>query len=140
MGAQIIALAVQSQDEAQSSVDKTNAQYPILSDSDHAVAEAYGVYNRFSDSLAAASVFIINQEGRITWHRIAEFPTQRVNSQTILDNLPAAGEATRGEETSSSLNSVTTPDGEQVSESELARDTVKIVLSFEACCVTPGNA
>ncbi len=31
-------------------------------------------------------------------------------------------------------------DGDQVGESELERDIDKIVLKFEACCVTPGNA
>jgi peroxiredoxin len=86
-GAQIIALAVQPQDEAALSVEKSKAQFPILADSEHAVAEAYGVYNLFEDSEAAASVFIISQEGRIIWDHIATGATDRVPSQTILENL-----------------------------------------------------
>jgi alkyl hydroperoxide reductase subunit AhpC len=69
-------------------VEKTEAQYPILADSEHAVADAYGVYNLFSDSEAAASVFIIGQDGGIVWNHVATFQTERVPSETILENLP----------------------------------------------------
>ena len=88
MGAQIIALAVQSQDQAASTVEKTEAQFPILADSEHAVADEYGIYNLFSDSKAAASVFIIDQDGQIVWDSIAKSQTDRVPSGTILENLP----------------------------------------------------
>lgn len=87
-GAQIIALAVQPQDEAALSVERTEAQYPILADSEHTVADKYGVYNLFSDSEAAASVFIISQDGRIVWDHIATKQIERVRSQTILENMP----------------------------------------------------
>ena len=78
---------MQPQDEAALSVEKTKAQFPILADSDHAVAEVYGVYNLFSDSEAAASVFIISQDGRVIWDSIATTQSERVPSQTILENL-----------------------------------------------------
>jgi alkyl hydroperoxide reductase subunit AhpC len=81
-------MAVQSQDEAASTVERTKAWFPILADSEHAVADEYGVYNLFSDSEAAASVFIISQDGRIVWEHIATKQTERVPSETILENLP----------------------------------------------------
>lgn len=87
-GAQIIALAVQPQIEAALTVESTEAQFSILADSEHAVADKYGVYNLFSDSKAAASVFIISQDGRIVWHSIAARQRERVPSETILENLP----------------------------------------------------
>jgi peroxiredoxin len=87
-GALIIALAVQPQDESAFSVESTKAQFPILADDAHTVAEAYGVYNFFEDSEAVPSVFIISQDGRIIWDRIARGLTDRVPSQTILEKLP----------------------------------------------------
>ena len=87
-GAQIIALAVQTQDGAASSVKRTKAQYPILADSDHAVADKYGVYNLRSDLKAAPSVFIISQDGRIIWDSITRDDSGRVPSKTILEFLP----------------------------------------------------
>jgi alkyl hydroperoxide reductase subunit AhpC len=69
-------------------VEKTEAQFPVLADSEHAVAAEYGIYDLFSDSKAAASVFIIDQDGRIVWDYIAANQTDRVPSETILENLP----------------------------------------------------
>ncbi len=86
--AQIIALAVQSEDEAGLSVEGSKAQFPILADSEHAVADLFGVYNIFSDSEAAATVFIINQDNQIIWDYIAANATDRVPAETILENLP----------------------------------------------------
>jgi alkyl hydroperoxide reductase subunit AhpC len=59
-----------------------------LADSDYAVADKYGVYNLFHDSEAAASVFVINSDGRIIWDSIAVYLTDRVPSEIILENLP----------------------------------------------------
>jgi len=84
--AQIIAIAHQTQNGAEKTVENTNAQFPILVDFDQAVSEAYGV---FSHGILP-SVFIIGQDGQILWHDIAT-STQtlsRVPSQTILENLP----------------------------------------------------
>jgi peroxiredoxin len=86
-GTQVIALAVQPQEEAALTVERTNAPFPILADSDHVVADAYGIYNLFAGFEAAPSVFIINQDGLITWAHIASTVSERVPSQTILENL-----------------------------------------------------
>lgn len=85
---EIIALAVQEQREAALSVKNSKAQFPVLADSEHAVAEKYGVYNLLSDSKATPSVFIISQDGRIVWHSIAGSDRERVPSATILEILP----------------------------------------------------
>ena len=88
MGGQIVALAVQPESEAASTVEKTNAQFPILADSEHAVADAFGVYNLFANSEAGASVFIINPDLEILWEYLPENVRDRAPSQTILENLP----------------------------------------------------
>ena len=49
-------------------------------------------------------------------------------------------EVEAGTNGASSTNPVTTPDGDEVGESVLQRETERITLNFEACCVTPGNA
>ena len=81
-------MAVQSQDEAARTVGSTKAQFPVLADSRHAVADLYGVFDLFSDFEAGASVFIINQDGQIVWDDIATTQRERVPSGTILENLP----------------------------------------------------
>lgn len=52
----------------------------------------------------------------------------------------SAKAVTNSEELVSSVNPVTTPDGDEVGESELTRATNKIELTLNACCVIPGNA
>jgi peroxiredoxin len=91
-GAQIIAVAVQSQEEAVTSVEKSGAQFPILADSEHAVAEIYGVTGyslKLSNSnKAEGAVFIIDPDSKIVWEYIAKTQTDRAQSETILENLP----------------------------------------------------
>lgn len=79
---------MQPQDEAARTVEKTKAEYPVLADSEHVVAEQYGVYSLFNDSEAVPSVFIISYDGRIIWDHVATIVTDRVPSETILENLP----------------------------------------------------
>jgi peroxiredoxin len=105
MGAQVIAIAVQSDISAKTSVQTSGAQFPILADSDHTIAKAYGVYDLLpeDDGLSTPSVFVINQDRQIVWDHIASSifeegddlshagescGGERVPSQTILENLP----------------------------------------------------
>jgi peroxiredoxin len=102
MGAQVIAIAIQDDRGAEASARASQAQFPILADSDHAVAEAYGVYDTLpeDDGLSTPSVFVINQDRQVVWKHIASslfeegeepsYPScgePRVPSETILENL-----------------------------------------------------
>lgn len=87
-GAQIVALAVaplQSVEGAQSAVQ---AQFPMLSDMDHAVADAYGVYNLLGDRYAAPATFIIDQRGEVVWSYVGQAAGDRPTPQEILEHLP----------------------------------------------------
>lgn len=102
-GAQVIAIAVQREGDARMSAQGSGAKFPILSDSDHVVAEAYGVFDLLpeDDGLSTPSIFVIDQERQIVWKHIASsifdegeepmFPScgeERVPSQIILENIP----------------------------------------------------
>ncbi len=65
--------------------------------------------------------------------KLTYFRTLLITTALLLIGCSAFG-------SNSVRNPVTTPDDEQVGESALERDSDKIVLNFEACCVTPGNA
>jgi len=66
----------------------TQAPFPILADSDHAVAEAYGVYNLLGDGIATPSVFVIDTSGHIVWSYVGQNAADRPSIETILENLP----------------------------------------------------
>lgn len=100
-GAKVMAVAVQDVTRAAATAFAAKAQFPILADPDHVVAEAYGVYDTLPEDFGRAtpSVFIINQDREITWKQINESVyedgeevestcgTERVSSEVILENL-----------------------------------------------------
>ncbi len=89
-GAQVIAITVQSEKHAEYTRKIIHAQFPILADNDHAVAEAYGV---LFDSVSSPAVFLINKDRQIFWSKITHLDkyggcgSERVPSETILENL-----------------------------------------------------
>ncbi len=64
------------------------ARFPILADVEHQVAEIYGVFNRLGDGLAAPSVFIVDENGRIVWHHIGAHPNDRLSAAEIFQHIP----------------------------------------------------
>ena len=101
-GAQVIALAVQSSGSAKLSADVSGAEFPILADSDHIVAEAFGVFDLLpeDEGLSTPSVFVVDKDSQIVWKHIAtsifeegEEPRSpscggdRIPSETILENM-----------------------------------------------------
>jgi len=85
---EVMALAVHDVAGAQRVTQVTGAPFPLLADPDHAVAEAYGVYNLLGDGIATPAVFIIDKAGRIVWSYVGQSASDRPSSQTILENLP----------------------------------------------------
>jgi peroxiredoxin len=91
-GAKIIALAVQDQAGAAESTAKTKAAYPIVADTDHHVADQYGVFDLLTDvtrGRATPAVFVVDPSGHVRWSYVAKTIDDRPSDQTILDNLPS---------------------------------------------------
>jgi len=90
-GAKIIALAVQDQAGAPQSAATTKAEYPIVADMDHHVADQYGVFDLLTDvtrGKATPAVFVVDPSGHVRWSYIAKNVDDRPADQTILENLP----------------------------------------------------
>ncbi|GAB4536319.1 MAG: hypothetical protein Kow0063_21650 [Anaerolineae bacterium] len=85
---QILALAVHNLTAAQRVAQLTQAPFPVLADPDHAVAEAYGVYNLLGDHIATPAVFIVDSSGEIVWSYVGQSAADRPGVETILENLP----------------------------------------------------
>jgi len=90
-GAEVIALAVQDVANARRMVQVSGATFPILADPDHAVAEAYGVYNRLGDGIAAPAVFVVDRQGRIVWSYVGRSAGDRPTAEEVLKHLPEDG-------------------------------------------------
>jgi peroxiredoxin Q/BCP len=85
---EIIALAVQKISDAEAMAQATGANFPILANENHSVADNYGVYNLLGDGVAAPAVFVIDRSGQIVWSHVGQDINDRPSAQTILDHLP----------------------------------------------------
>lgn len=86
--AEILAVAFQDAARAQTMAQAIGAGFPILADANHAVANAYGVFNLLGDGVATPSVFIIDPAGRIVWSYVGQDANDRPPAGQILDHLP----------------------------------------------------
>jgi peroxiredoxin len=87
-GAEVVAIVVASLEAVDGLCESARVPFPVLSDADHTVSEAYGVYNVLGDELAAPAVFIVDPDRRILWSQIGRPARLIVPIDTILENLP----------------------------------------------------
>jgi peroxiredoxin len=90
LGAQLIAIAYQSEADAAKSVEASGAAFPILADVDRQVIDLYGVYGLETSQAnkTVPAVFVIDQAGNIHWTYVGKYAADRPEAQLILDNLP----------------------------------------------------
>ena len=86
--AKILAVAFQDVARAQTMAQLIQPSFPILADTDHAVADAYQIFNLLGDGVATPSVFVIDKEGRIVWSYIGKDANDRPSPARILPNIP----------------------------------------------------
>ncbi len=89
LGAEILAISVESIEMGAGVSDLLQLRYPVLSDPDHRVVDQYGVYNLLGDGMATPSVFVIDREGFIRWSYVGTDTTDRPDNETILEQLSA---------------------------------------------------
>lgn len=87
-GAEIIAVAYQDAPRAKLMAELVPAAYPILADTDHAVSEAYGVFNRLADGLTTPAVFVLDRRGAVVWSYIGQTVDDRPAPAEILTHVP----------------------------------------------------
>ena len=82
------AIAFQDVSRAGEMARLVGASYPILADVNHAVADAYGVFNLLGDSVATPSVFVVDAAGRIVWSYVGASAADRPAPSDILAHVP----------------------------------------------------
>jgi peroxiredoxin len=87
-GAEVASLVVAPIEAVEGWCQRARVSYPMLADSDHRVAEAYGVYNLLGDGLAAPAVFVVDADTRIVWSHVGRHAGDWVDAPTILAQLP----------------------------------------------------
>jgi peroxiredoxin Q/BCP len=87
LGAEVVALSTETLQVSTRMVKGQGIRYPVLSDPEHRVIEAYGVYNLLGDHRATPSVFIVDEKGTITWRYVGLDTRDRPDTEVILEQL-----------------------------------------------------
>lgn len=85
--AELLAISVDSMEDAERMVAHANAEFPVLSDADATVSRAYQVYDLLGDGLAAPSVFILDGSGALLGGYVGESASDRIRPADILQVL-----------------------------------------------------
>lgn len=87
-GADLVAISVDKPEFAWSMSQTTGAKFQLLSDTDHKVIEAYGVFNpNEHDGIAYPSTFILDRTGTIRYMYVGKVPTDRPPDDAIIDQV-----------------------------------------------------
>ena len=87
-GADLVAISVDKPEFAWSMSQTTGAKFQLLSDTDHKVIEAYGVFNANEhDGIAFPSTFILDKRGTIRYMYVGKVPTDRPPDDAIIDQV-----------------------------------------------------
>ncbi len=90
MRAEVVVISAESPEQNQAGKEEMGFKFPILSDSDHAVGEAYGVFNLLGDNLEAPAVFVLDGQGRIRWKYVGRDVADRPPVGRVLAELRKA--------------------------------------------------
>ncbi len=81
-------MSIDSLSGAQRAIESIGLEFQVLSDPDHEVVDAYGVWNLFKNELPAPATFVIDKEGNIRWEYIASnSTTDRAENDDIIAQL-----------------------------------------------------
>ena len=89
-GAEVIAISVDGSEKNSELANKLNIPFPILSDVDHKVIDAYDLYNS-DGKIARPALFVIDQKGIVRWVFLDEDYRIRAVNDTVLAELRKLG-------------------------------------------------
>ena len=90
MGAEIIAISVDSELDAARMVERYGLEFPVLYDSSADVARAWGILNLLDDGVAAPATYVFDSTGDLVAYNIGETIADRPSAVEILAVLAAA--------------------------------------------------
>ena len=84
--AEIIAISVDNKDKSRELVDKLKLPFPVLSDTEHRVIDAYDLFNP-DGKIAKPAVLVIDKKGVVRWAFFDEDYRVRALNDSILAEL-----------------------------------------------------
>ena len=86
-GAQLLAISVDSIDDARAMAEHAGASFPVLSDAEGAISKTYRLFDLLSDGVSAPATLILDHEGNLAASHIGTAISDRVPAETIVEFL-----------------------------------------------------
>ena len=83
-GVSVVALSVDPVEHSDAMIRRMKLQFPVVSDQDQAVMQAYGVQNPDTRELALHAVYIVDKQRRVLYRKVA---SRRPLAQELLDAI-----------------------------------------------------
>jgi peroxiredoxin len=85
-GADVVAISIDKPEKSKELGDKLRIPFPILSDIDHKVIDAYGLYNA-EGKISKPATFVLDSKGIVRWSFFEEDYKVRPLDDVILEEL-----------------------------------------------------
>jgi peroxiredoxin Q/BCP len=85
-GADVVAISIDKPEKSRELGDKLRIPFPILSDVDHQVIEAYGLYNA-EGKISKPATLVLDSKGIVRWSFFEEDYKVRPLDDVILEEL-----------------------------------------------------
>lgn len=89
LGAEVIALSVDSEQDARAIVEGLSLSFPVLYDSQTKVAREWGVFNLLGDGVSAPATYVFNADGELVAYRIGQTISDRPSVVQVMSALAA---------------------------------------------------
>jgi peroxiredoxin len=89
-GGEVVAVSVDSPEDARAVVESQGLEYPVLSDPDLVATDAFGLRHEdggLEGDIARPAVFVIDRDGRIAWRDVTDNWRVRVRPEVVLREL-----------------------------------------------------
>lgn len=85
-GAEVLAISIDKPDKSQPMADKLKIPFPILSDPEHKVIDAYDLFNS-AGKISKPAVFILDKKAVVRWSFFDEDYKVRPLNEVLLEEL-----------------------------------------------------
>ena len=86
-GASVVAIAPEGIEAVQKYVARNEAPYPIVSDADHKVFDAYDVASRALSLGQRPALFVVDRDGIVRWETVGTQQWQIPTNKQVIDVL-----------------------------------------------------
>ena len=87
LGAEVLAISTDDLAGARTMAARTEAEFPVLYDSETGVVAAYGLYDLRGDGVAAPATFIVDGAGIVRWAHVSTSAGDRPTAAEIIAQL-----------------------------------------------------